>query len=322
MFMIDWGEKLIQTRRSLLRTLPALAACSPPLLYSGEDTAHGPDLHFPKSPRERLAVTSWPFRGYIESPTNTAFDRHKQGMDLKDFAAFVVEKFGVHNINPLSSHFSSTDDTYFEQLRAAVAKADSHIVDLGLSGGHFYDPDKAKRDSAVDYGRKWIDIAVKIQSPSVRQHVSGSRSAKPDVALAAESLGELAEYGSKRNIIVNLENDNPVAENPFFLVEVIQRVNSPYLRALPDFGNSLQGQGQEYNQRAVKAMFKYAYGMAHVKDTITDEGKVYTVNLKKMFAIAKASGYKGYFSMEYDTSSGDPVQGTQKLVQESLTYLA
>lgn len=321
--MIDWGEKLNHTRRSLLRTLPALAACSP-LLCFGEDPVNGPDLHFPKSPRERLAVTSWPFRAYIESPTNRAFDSHKQGpvrMDLKDFAGFVVRKFGVHNINPLSSHFGSTDDAYLAELRTAVAKVDSHIVGLGLSGGHFYDSDKVKRDSAVDYGRKWIDIAVKIQSPSVRQHVSGNTGAKPNVALAAESLGELAAYGAKRNVIVNLENDNPMAENPFFLVEVIQRVNSPYLRALPDFGNSLQGHDQEYNERAVKAMFRYAYSMAHVKDTITDENKVYTVSLKNMFAIAKASGYRGYFSMEYDTSSGDPVEGTQKLVQESLKYL-
>jgi sugar phosphate isomerase/epimerase len=243
-------------------------------------------------------------------------------MDIKDFAEFVVKNFGVHNINPLSSHFSATDDAYLNELRAAVAKADSHIVDLGLSGRYFYDPDEAIRRAAVDYGRKWIDIAVKIQSPSIRQHVSGKKSTKPDVALASESLGQLAEYGAKRNIIVNLENDNPVAEDPFFLVAVIERVNSPYLRALPDFGNSLQGHDQEYNERAVKTMFKHAYGMAHVKDKITDDGnKVYTVNLKDMFRIAKASGYRGYFSMEYDTSSGDPVEGTQKLVQESLKYL-
>lgn len=243
-------------------------------------------------------------------------------MDVKEFAAFVVKQFGVHNINPLGSHFRSTDDAYLDEFRAAVATAGSHVVDLGLSGGHFYDPDAAKRKDAIDYCRKWIDIAVKIQSPSVRQHVSGHKGAKPDVSLAVESLGQLAEYGSKRNIIVNLENDNPVAENPFFLVEVIQRVNSPYLRALPDFGNSLQGHDHEYNQRAVAAMFKYAYGIAHVKDTVrSEDGKLYTVDVKKMFRIAKASGYRGYFSMEYDTGSGDPVQGTEKLVQESLKYL-
>lgn len=301
-----------------------LAVCRP-LLCSGKDPSR-PDLNFPKSPRERLAVTSWPFREYIKSPTNNAFGRgkegQKQGMDIKDFAAFVAKNFDVHNINPLSSHFSSTDDAYLDAFRESLAKAGSHIVDLGLSGGHFYDADTSKRKAAVDYGRKWIDIAAKIQSPSVRQHVSGSKGAKPDVALGAESLGQLAEYGSKRNIIVNLENDNQVSEDPFFLVEVIQRVNSPYLRALPDFGNSLPGHDHEYNEKAVKAMFQYAYGMAHVKDDIrAGGGKLYTVDLKSMFNIAKNSGYRGYFSMEFDTGSGDPVQGTEKLVQESLKYL-
>ena len=40
-----------------------------------------------------------------------------------------------------------------------------------------------------------------------------------------------------------------------------------------------------------------------------------------MFAIAKASGYRGYFSMEVDTNSHDPFEGTQKLVDVSLKYL-
>jgi sugar phosphate isomerase/epimerase len=72
----------------------------------------------------------------------------------------------------------------------------------------------------------------------------------------------------------------------------------------------------------VTAMFKYAYGMAHVKDSVrSEDGKLYSVDVQRMFAIAKASGYRGYFSMEYDTGSGDPLQGTEKLVQESLKYL-
>jgi sugar phosphate isomerase/epimerase len=243
-------------------------------------------------------------------------------MDLKDFPAFAIQEFGVYNINPLTSHFRSTDARYLDEFREAVSKAGSHMVDLGLGGRPFYDPDGSKRKAAVDYGMQGIDIAVIVQSPSVRQHVSGRKGLKPDVRLAAESLGQLAEYGSKRNIIVNLENDSPVAEDPFFLVEVIERVNSPYLRALPDFGNSLVGHDREYNEKAVTAMFKYAYGMAHVKDTVTaHDGKLYSVDLAAMFEIAKAGGYRGYFSMEYDTGSGDPVQGTKKLVEESLKHL-
>lgn len=243
-------------------------------------------------------------------------------MDLKDFPAFVVKEFGVYNINPLTSHFRSTDARYCDEFREAVSKAGSHMVDLGLGGRPFYDPDEAKRNDAVAYGKQGIDIAVIVQSPSVRQHVSGRKGLKPDVGLAVESLGQLAEYGSKRNIIVNLENDSPVAEDPFFLVEIIERVNSPYLRALPDFGNSLVGHDREFNERAVKAMFKHAYGIAHVKDTVlAHDGKVYSVDLESMFKIAKAGGYRGYFSMEYDTGSGDPLQGTKNLVEKSLKYL-
>jgi sugar phosphate isomerase/epimerase len=278
---------------------------------------------FPVKARDRLAVTSWPFRTLIDSPTNRQRDATIPGMDLKEFAAFIVEKFGVHNINPLSDHFHSSDPAYLASLREAIAKAGSHIVDLGLSGKQFYSSYAAARAEAVEFGKKWIDVAVAVGSPSVRQHVSGRRGETPNLALAAASLGEMAEYGAKRNVVVNLENDNAVAEDPFFLVSVIEKVNSRHLRALPDFGNSLPPHDADYNEKAVKAMLKYAYNMCHVKDTLRSaNGETHVVDLEKMFELAKASGYKGYFSMEFDTKSGDPFSGTKRLIEETLKYLA
>ena len=244
-------------------------------------------------------------------------------MDLKEFAAMVVKRFDIHNINPLADHFSSTDETYLQAFRKAVEDAGSHIVDLGLGGKNFYTSDSATRRAAIEYGRKWIDIAAVIGSPSVRQHLSLPHNAKPDVNLAAESLGQLAEYGAKRNIIVNLENDSAVSEDPFVIVDVVRKVNSPYLRALPDFGNSRATYDPAKNQEAVALMFKYAGNMCHVKDSVhSDAGKTLNVDLGSMFAIAKKSGYKGYFSMEYDVESNDAFQGTERLIQQSLKYLA
>jgi sugar phosphate isomerase/epimerase len=310
------------SRRNLLRCLPIFAIGGSRLAL-GQQSPKQPDLHFPTEPRARLAVTSWPFRAYIQSPTNRHTESSKPGMDLKDFAAMVVKRFDVHNINPLADHFSSTDRAYLETFREGIEKAGAHIVDLGLGGKSFYDLDASKRKAAIDYGRQWIDIATVIGSPSVRQHVSGPRGATPDVKLAAESLGELAEYGAKRNIIVNLENDNAVAEDPFFLVSVIRKVNTPYLRALPDFGNSRATYDPAKNQEAVALMLKYANNMCHVKDSVhSAAGKVLTVDLGRMFAIAKQNSYKGYFSMEFDVDSNDPFQGTQKLINETLKYLS
>jgi sugar phosphate isomerase/epimerase len=309
------------TRRQFL-TLPPCLALGSRLLATDLQSQEQPNLQFPTKPKDRLAVTSWPFRAYIESPTNHNRDRKEPGWDLLEFPALIATKFGVYNINPLGDHFRSTDSAYLEAFRRTVEKANSHVVDLGLGGRPFYAPDQSTRQAAVDFGRKWIDIARAIGSPSVRQHVGRSPGAKPDVALAAGSLGQLADYGSKQGIIVNLENDDPVAEDPFFLVSVVQKVNSPYLRALPDFGNSLIGHDAAYNQRAVEAMLKYAYSMCHVKDSVqSEDGKRSTVDLEKMFGIAKASSYRGYYSMEFDTGAGDPFTGTKKLMQETLQYI-
>jgi len=303
------------SRRDFLKT--SVAAAGAAHLFGAE-----PHIEFPSNARDRLAVTSWPFRAYMEAPGNSNRDRSKPGMDAKDFAAMAVERFGIHNINPLTGHFSSTEPAYLEQLREAVAKAGSHIVDLGHGGRSFYHPDKAKREAAIEYGKKGVDIAVLVGSPSVRQHINGAPGAKADVNLTAETLGELAAYGEKKNIVINLENDEPVAEGPFFLVAVMEKVGSPYLRGLPDFANSMNPSGDaEQNYKAVAAMFKHVFNMSHVKSAYAADGKVYKVDLARLFDIAKQAGYRGYFSMEADMP-GDPFVNTAKTAEETLKYLS
>ena len=216
-------------------------------------------------------------------------DRSKKLIDARDFAAMVAERFGIHNINPLTSHFRSTEPAYLDELRASTSKAGSHIVDLGHGGRPFYHPDAAKRQEAIAFGKKGVDIAVAIGSPSMRQHVTGPPVGKADLNLAAETLGEVAAYGEKHNIVVNLENDVPVAEDPYFLIAVIEKVRSPYLRGLPDFANSMNVNGDaEWNYKAVAAMFEHVFNMAHVKSAFaSDSGKVYQVELGRLFAVAK-----------------------------------
>ena len=242
-------------------------------------------------------------------------------MDIKEFPAMVAERFAVYNVNPLLSHFPSTDSAYLESFREAVAKARSHIVDLGLPGGYFATTDTTTADAAIQDGCKWIDSAAAIGSPSVRQHLSAKQGQKPDLDAAAIHLARLADYGGKRNVVVNLENDSAVAEDPYFIVNVVEKVNHPYLRALPDFGNSIAKYGEEGNEKAVAAMLKQAFNMCHVKGTVQLDGKTYHVDLGRMFEIARQSSYRGYFSMEFDTNGGDPFVGTAKLIDETLHYL-
>ncbi|HEV2491458.1 MAG TPA: sugar phosphate isomerase/epimerase family protein [Terriglobia bacterium] len=284
--------------------------------------ASGPHILFPSEPRERIAVASWPFRAWIESPTNRwARKPDLPGMDIKDFAAMVVGKFNIHNIEPLAEHLRSTDPAYLAEVRAAVDKAGSHVIDLPASGRNsFYDPDTAKRTLAVDSAKKWVDVAVALGSPSARVHVAGVHGVAPDVDRTAESLRQVADYGAQKNLVINLENDDIKTEDAFFLVKVIEKADHPWLHALPDFCNSMLSGNEQFDYDAVTAMFKHAYNICHVKDSEVDGHKVFRVDLAKTFGILKASGYRGYCSMEFE-GEGDPYEGTQKLIDATMKYL-
>jgi len=163
---------------------------------------------------------------------------------------------------------------------------------------------------------------VAIGSPSVRTSMGDPKNSKPNVDLAAESLKQVADYAAKKNIQVNLENDNLVSEDAFFIVKVIEKANHPFLHALPDFCNSMQTDNSSFNYNAVKAMFGHAYNICHVKNSeVGDGGKVYRISMKLTFDIVKAASYRGYLSMEWEGPE-NPYEGTKRLIAESLQYLA
>ena len=280
-----------------------------------------PHMQFPAAARERIAIASYPFRDFI------AGQGDKPGsskMELKDFARHVSAKFNIKKIEPWSAHFRSLEKAYLEELRAAVSQAHGTIVNIAVDGEHSpYAPDAAERQKAVAFSKQWIDAAAIAGSPSVRTNIPPAKGSKPDVERTAASLRQVAEYGATKNVVVNLENDNPASEDPFFLVKVIEKVNSPWLHALPDFANTLAAYAEDYAYKGIDAMFGKAYNISHVKETEVGDGKdkIAHVDLPRTFAIARKQGYKGYFSMEWD-SPGDPYSGTLGLIEKTLKNLA
>ena len=309
------------TRRRFLTqccgTIGAAYFLSPPLLA---DSKSKPGLHFPSQARERIAIASYPFREFI------AGEDHKSGnptIELKDFAAHVMKKFDINKIEPWTGHFPSTDAKYLDEFRVAVEKAHGAVVNVAVDGEHSrYAADRAERERAIAFSKRWVDAASAIGSPCIRTNIPPAKDSKPDVERTADSLARVAEYASTKNVVVNLENDNPVSEEPFFLVKVIEKVNSPWLHALPDFANTLARYDEKHAYDGISAMFAHAYCISHVKDAEGDEhGKLVHVDMAKTFGFMKQRGYKGYCSMEWDRP-GDPYKGTASLIETTLQYLS
>jgi sugar phosphate isomerase/epimerase len=311
------------TRRDFVRGMSlaicGAGACFLPTL-SRATAASIPSIKFPSEPRQRICVASYSFREFI------AGEHHKSGnpaIDFIDFPAHVVEKFKVNKIEPWSRHFPSTNPKYLKDFRKSVENAGAAIVNMTVSGkDSAYSTDRDEREKAIANCKKWVDAAVALGSPSIRTGVAQVKDLKPNAERCADSLQLIAEYAAANNVVVHLENDDPVSEDPYFLVQVIKQVNSPWLRALPDFGNTLDGRDENYAYPAIDAMFAYAYAICHVKDSIgTEQGKVVPVDLGRAFGILRRHSYKGYCSMEFD-APGDPYKATLSLIDRTVNYLS
>jgi sugar phosphate isomerase/epimerase len=311
------------TRREFLSQSAVLTAGA--LLSSSYATASPaePNVHFPTGPRERLAVASYPFRAFILPPEGAAEGPAGSRMEITEFAAHVRSRFNLDKIEPWSRHFRSLEPKYLEGFRAAIDRTNATIVNIAYDGDHsFYAQDRAERDRAVVDNKQWIDAAAALGSPSIRSHIAAADHEPPDLDRAADTLMRIVEHAASHNVVVHLENDDGVTEDPVFLVKLIEKINSPWLRGLPDFGNSLMHKAPEDAYAGVEAMFRHAYGICHVKQSeSTEQGANVQVDMAYVFAILKKSGFRGYLSMEYD-NSGDPYRETDELIATTLRFLA
>jgi sugar phosphate isomerase/epimerase len=315
------------SRRNFLMSLAAMVAAStvePAGLLLNANTTIGstlpsPDVAFPTDPRKRLAIGTWSFRSVLRGPQS---DAQQSPMGLPDLPEVIFDKLGICNIEPWNRHFESLDPGYLAQIREATRKVGGCVANIAVDGKEsYYDNDPAVRAKAVAFGKQWVDVAVAVAAPGIRTKIAQPKNHDPDVALAATSLREVVDYGMSKGIVISVENDNLISEEPFFLVKLIETINSPYLRALPDFCNSARV-GAEFNDRAMRAMFPHAYSICHVKAyEVESSGHIAHVNLGKTFAILRAAGFKGYCSLEWE-GKGSPFDGTRQLMKESLRYLA
>jgi len=281
-----------------------------------------PTANFPRDPRHRLSVSTYPFRAVIATPgrRQTAAGS-KSGMSLVQFAATIVDTFHVYGIEPWSRHFESIEPAYLGELKSAFDKAGVRVVNIPCDVRVTLCGSPKERDSSLATWRKWVDAALQIGSPSIRVHVPKGKSAD-DITCAVDSLKAIAGYGAEKNIVINLENDNPDSEDPARVLKVIETVNSPYLRSLPDFCNSMQIHNDaEYNARSLAALFPHAFNISHVKDVEIVDGKSLRVDVDAIFAIAKKANYRGYFSMETEGSL-DPYDGSKLLIAAAVKNLS
>jgi len=145
----------------------------------------------------------------------------------------------VNKIEPWSHHFRSLDPSiWLTPFHTRSAKASVVRYRSGWRTQLLRLPTRGA-ERAVAVNKQWVDAAVILGSPSIRTHIESADNQAPDFERCADTLHALPSMlpSATWSFILKTTTESP--KNPFFIAKLIDRVNSPWLRGLPDFGNSL-----------------------------------------------------------------------------------
>ncbi len=185
---------------------------------------------------------------------------------------------------------------------------DLRISDLGASA-RMHEADPKVRAAQLDEGRRFIDLAARLEAPYVR--VFGDKvppgEARADVVpRVVDGLRTLGEHAKGSGVGVILESHGDFTDSPS-LLQILKGAAMPNVALLWDAHHTVVA-GKESPDQTFKALGSYVRH-THLKDSRPEkdkEGVRYvltgsgTVPVKETVAVLVKAGYKGYYCFEWE----------------------
>ena len=221
-------------------------------------------------------------------------------MTMEDFIRSAVD-LRLDGVDMTVYYLKSTEPAYLESLRYLAYK--NAVAMIGAAcGSRTIQADPAKRADVVNDIKKWVDVAEWLGAPQLRI-LAGNL--PPGVSLAdatswvIETMKAAVEYSGEKGIMLSLENNRGVTQNADTCLEVMHRVDSPYVGITLDITHFVPTPSQDaYAQ--IAACIPYATNV-HILDR-SDTGML--IDLERIWKIFAQAGYKGFMSLEYDPKPG------------------
>ena len=270
---------------------------------------------------------------FLELLNANAKDKTK-GLDLFGACDFCA-KVGFDAVD-LTGYFfpgypQAPADDYLIRLKR-------HAFNLGLaiSGtgvrNDFTAADPKVRAEGVARIKTWIEVAAKLGAPTVRafadsqspfknwQQAAGNAPRAEVEAWMAEALRDCAAHGKKFGVIVAVQNHGDFINTGPEHLSLLKRVDSEWCAALVDTGKYLTA--DPYADIALMAPYAVNW---QIKETMQSTVKSPRVDMKRLVAIIRASGYRGYVPIETLAMSRkdyDPYAEVTRMLTELRAALA
>jgi len=315
-------------RRSFLKktTWSAAALTASPLLANGSGIWEHNRQKGEQHPK--LSLAQWSLHRHFFNGQ----------LDPVDFATIAINDYDIHAVEYVNQFYVKfgEDEKFWLRMknRADSAGVRSLLIMVDNEGDLGSANEKA-RIKSVENHFKWVNAAKILGCHSIRVNAFGANERETFRAAMVDSLGRLAEYGSRQNINIIIENHGLFSSNAKLITEIIKQVNQNNLGTIPDFGNwclsakwgSTQGDCKEAYDRyqGVAEFLPFAKACSAKSYHFNDKGDETIIDYYKMIRIVKNSGYNGHIGIEYEgdvLSEHDGILATKTLIEKAWSRIA
>ena len=264
----------------------AVAGCAPGLVRSRP------------SPMERIALTTVTFRFRFAQTRPAGYSGTEPLLTLPSFPGYVRDRFGVRNVELWSQHFDSTRASDLAEIRRAVSRAGSRVVNLQMDQPYnLAAADEDERRAGVALVKEWVDVARAVGSPSIRANAGTGT-----IETAVRSLREVADYADARGVRLLTENHGGISTDPEVLLQILDALDGE-VGAVADFGNVPSGTDR---LDTLARLMPYTE-LVSAKTLLFENGEHTAFDFNRCVRTAEAAGFRGVYSGEQWDPSTDPL---------------
>lgn len=231
---------------------------------------------------------------------------YSKKIDHLDFISLTKTEFGLDAVEYVNSFFfeKAEDQEYLNKMKL---RADDHGVKSLLimcdNEGNLGDPDKNKRNQAIENHYKWAEAAKFLGCHSIRVNArsDSALSYNEQLNLAADGLNKLVEFCANLNINAIVENHGGLSSNGSWLSSLMNKIDHPRVGTLPDFGNFMIEKDKLYDRyKGVSELMTHAKAVSAKSHEFDSNGREIYTDYYRMMKIVLDSGYNGYIGIEYE----------------------
>jgi len=238
-------------------------------------------------PRLRPALCAYSFRTDLQS----------KKMSYEDVIRYAAEH-KLDGVDLTVYWFPSTDDKFLYGLKQLAYKLGVEIYSISIRTDMCKKPGP-EADKELGELRKWVDVAAKLGAGHIR--VFGGKVPKDSndaeaAGWVVQVLSKAGEYAGTKGVMLGLENHGGITDKAETIVDIVKRVNSPWVGINLDTGNF---KTKIYPQ--IEMIAPHAINV-QVKVEVTEDGKTGISDWDRVAKILVANKYRGYLALEYEAA--------------------